>query len=269
MGSFIDLTGKRFGRLTVIERDKSKQDGLAFWVCKCDCGSYASIYGGNIRNGHTQSCGCLREETEAYRFLRHNATRKENPRLARIYKSMKHRCYRKEHNCYNNYGGRGIKICDEWLGDLGFENFVKWSKENGYADNLTIDRIDYNGHYSPQNCRWVSYKDNQNNRSDNRYIEFNGEVKTMSQWAEVFGIRPAELKRRLDYLGLPINAALSYYGVPKTDYKGKRKSITQIARQNGIDYRTFLHELFVNGKSAEEIVNENTRMKIQRMMDSM
>lgn len=256
MGRLIDLTGQRFGRLTVLGRDLSKTGDAVFWNCKCDCGSIKSIVGSNLRYGHTQSCGCLREATQASNFLSRDHTKKDNPRLYSIWKSMQQRCYNTNHKAYQNYGGRGIQICDEWIGDSGFKNFVEWATDNGYCESLTIDRIDVNGNYSPQNCRWITHRENQNNTRHNRYIAYNGETKTLAQWAEIYGLRQCELKRRLDYLNLPIDIALTMKSNPKTVFNGRMLCIKNLAQRYGINYTTFILGIFRDGKSADDIIRE-------------
>lgn len=256
MGSFIDLTGQKFGRLTVIERDKSKNNCAVFWLCRCDCGNITSVNGGNLRGGHTHSCGCIRKETEAKYFLSHNQLKRENPRLYSIWKSMRHRCYNEKNQGYHNYGGRGIKICDEWIAEDGFGSFVEWALKSGYKSDLTIDRIDVDNDYSPENCRWITKKENSNNKRNNRYIKYNNETKTLAQWAEMYGLRQCELKRRLDFLQLPIGLALTMEAKPKTEYNGRMLCINNLALQNHIKYRDFLIDVFIHGKSANEVIHE-------------
>lgn len=119
-------------------------------------------------------------------------------RLQRTYSNMKTRCYNPNSNRYHCYGGRGIRVCDEWLGwGKGFKNFEKWALLNGYADNLTIDRIDVNGNYEPNNCRWVTNKQNTNNTRRNRNITYNGETHTMSEWCEILGVKLGTLSARI------------------------------------------------------------------------
>ena len=258
MGTFIDLTGNRFGRLIAVRRDVSRI-GAVYWECKCDCGNSTTVDSANLRSGHTKSCGCLREETDARHFLHRNQLKTDNPRLYSIWKSMRHRCYSEKHRSYNNYGGRGIKVCEEWLGENGFLAFVKWAENNGYSDSLTIDRINVDGNYCPDNCRWITFKENQNNKRDNRYIFYNGETKTLAQWAEEYNMTQCELKRRLDYVQLPIDIALTMKPGQKIEYNGKMLRIQNLAQRNNIPYNIFLVEVLRNGKSACDIIREYGR----------
>lgn len=116
-------------------------------------------------------------------------------RLYKIYQGMKERCYNKNKSNYKNYGGRGIVICDEWLKD--YKTFKKWALNNGYSNNLTIDRIDNNGNYEPNNCRWATFKQQQNNKRNNHYIEYNGETKTLKEWSEYYNLNVDTLRSRL------------------------------------------------------------------------
>ena len=153
-----DLTGKRFGRLTVLEfvpNDKPH----SYWKCQCDCGNITAIKGKNLKSGNSASCGCLRSQMISRRMARHGF---RTTRIYRIHADMKARCYNKKHRQYDDYGGRGIKICSEWNND--FQSFYDWAMANGYDDTLTIDRIDVNGNYEPSNCRWVDIYVQANNK---------------------------------------------------------------------------------------------------------
>lgn len=187
MGIFIDLTGKKYNKLTVLKRveNKNKQ---TMWLCQCDCGNKVIVSGGNLKNGHTTSCGCYSIQNKIKRAKEKNPCYKHglyNTRLNRIWNSMKKRCYLKTHKAYKNYGGRGIKVCDEWLDkENGFINFYHWAMSNGYKEDLTIDRIDTNGNYEPNNCRWATREEQQNNKRNNHYLEYGGEIHTLAEWSK-------------------------------------------------------------------------------------
>jgi len=150
----IDLTGQRFGRLVVIEEAGRASDGRVRWLCKCDCGDYTSTpCTKTLRNGTCRSCGCI--ERERPNKQTHGMT---NTKLFGVWNGIKQRCYNPNSKSYKTYGDRGIKVCDEWRDD--FMTFHNWAIANGYKEGLTIDRIDNDGDYEPNNCRWITLQEN-------------------------------------------------------------------------------------------------------------
>lgn len=192
-----DLTGKRFGRLTVLARAGSDSGKNATWFCRCDCGNEVVVVGSNMRCGDTRSCGCLRREMQSRAASTH---RESKTRLYKVWAGIKSRCYNPNTDNYKYYGGRGIVMCEEWRDD--FESFRDWSFANGYDPNArsqecTIDRIENDKPYCPENCRWANHLEQCNNQGKNKLFEHNGEIHTMAEWARSLGIKYTTLRARI------------------------------------------------------------------------
>ena len=165
MGKIKDLVGQKFGRLTVVEFVGISKRHYAIWKCICECGNeYITTTDVLTRKGN-HSCGCLAKEhlkEMSERNIKHGMT---GSRLLGCYKAMMSRCYREKDIHYNAYGKRGIFVCDEWINDK--QSFITWALNNGYSDDLTLDRIDVNGNYEPINCRWIPMKEQYKNKQSN------------------------------------------------------------------------------------------------------
>lgn len=179
----MNLVGQKFGRLTVLERLGPRSKGNdVYWKCICDCGNYKETSTYSLTHHNCTSCGCYRKEVAGKTSSTHGLSKTP---LYRVYKGMKNRCYNPNATGYERYGGRGISVCDKWLND--FRSFYEWNMSNGYCSGLSIDRIDYNGNYCPENCRWVDQKTQANNTCRNVVIKYEGETHTAAEWEDIFG----------------------------------------------------------------------------------
>lgn len=203
MTKLVDLTGKKFGRLTVIKRAENGKNGHTYWLCKCICGNKTTVRSDHLKNGLIRSCGCLEDENRKTMGTTHGLT---NTRLHNIWGHIIQRCTNPKCINYHRYGGRNITICDEWKND--FMTFYKWAMDNGYQKILTIDRIDNNKGYFPENCRWTTYKTQANNRRNNHLITYNGKTQTIAQWSREFNISANRIADRLKH-GWSIEKALT------------------------------------------------------------
>lgn len=190
-----DMTGKKFNRLTVINREGTHVSGrskLALWRCKCECGKEVVVRGSSLRNGTTKSCGCVQRENASIANTTHGLSRTS---IHYIWLGMKRRCNNPKDKNYSYYGGRGISVCKDW--DTDFVTFKDWALKNGYREGLTLDRIDVNGNYEPSNCRWATQKEQSNNTRRNKFFKYNGGEYTLSQISDMCGIGYVALYKRL------------------------------------------------------------------------
>lgn len=180
--------GDVFTRWTVIEKGPPDKWGYTTWVCQCSCGTVKTIAQSELLQGRTKSCGCYRRDDAQRKHTVHGGYK---DRLYEVWHGMKKRCSPASKDKYPAYAGRGIAVCEEWSNS--YERFRRWAVENGYNEKAahnecTIDRIDVNGDYCPQNCRWVNIKTQCNNRRNTIYLTLNQETKSISTWADEIGI---------------------------------------------------------------------------------
>ena len=195
-----DLTGKQFGNFTVIGKapDYIRKNGkhVRRWECKCICGNIRYLTKTALKRGAQNSCGCIKPKRIIGKRLENGVNHGDShKRLHNTWLGMKARCFNKNEPRYKWYGERGIIVCDEWKND--YLAFKEWALNNGYNDKLTIDRIDNNKGYTPENCRWVDMKTQQNNRRNNHYITFRSETHTIMQWSEITGISYGTILNRI------------------------------------------------------------------------
>jgi len=196
MGLFVDITGQKYGKLVAMyPTNNHTKCGSYVWHFKCDCGKEKDIPANRVKSGLAKSCGCeykIHGETES--------------RLFTIWINMKQRCENPNVPHYKRYGGRGITVCDEWR---DFIKFQEWSFENGYDVLLTIDRINNNKGYTPENCRWTTIKQQQRNRSNNHLVTYMGETHCIAEWSEILGMSMVAISLRLNRYGFTVKEAFT------------------------------------------------------------
>lgn len=228
MGKLIDLTGKKYNRLTVIEQKEPDKRGEIQWLCECDCGNTKIVASYNIRKGLVKSCGCYQRD----RVKTHGMS-KTTEYLS--WQHMKDRCNNPKNKHYHNYGGRGIKVCDRWVDS--FENFLEdmgKKPDNSYS----IDRMDVNGNYEPDNCRWATYEEQSNNMRNTIKIDIKGQTKTLRDLSNENGIIKSCLDRRIRS-GITDEKQLLFKGKLNSrylEYNGETKTITEWAKELNISH---------------------------------
>ena len=188
-----NLNGIKFGRWSVI-RELHRCSSGSNWLCVCDCGATREVAGKSLRNGSSRSCGCLQKELISSRNMVHGHY---HTKIYGVWSLAKDRCNNPKCKHFKDYGGRGIKMCNEWSDN--FEKFYIWSLGNGYSENLTIDRKDNNGNYEPGNCRWITMTDQQSNKRNNVFLTSNNKTQTVAAWSRETGVKITTLHYRIKH----------------------------------------------------------------------
>lgn len=243
---FIDISGQRFGRLVALERvgrtlapNGTRQ---SMWRCRCDCGNETVVKYISLTTGNTRSCGCMEEENRHANMQKALEQRRKSVSmdfvgnldahpLYKTWKSMLMRCNNPNVDGYKHYGGRGIKVCNRWSGNLGFGNFIKDMGER--PDGTTLDRIDVNGNYEPSNCRWATTEQQMNNRTDNSCVVINGKSITCSQLCKKYGFYRTYVTH-LIHDGVDVNEVIRRALRPKGERHGKRGELQKRINYNRI-----------------------------------
>lgn len=261
MGRIKNLVGQRFGQLEVISQAGVAKDRHILWLCRCDCGNEI-ICGGNVlKSGNTRSCGCFQKEGARQRQRTHGLS---GTKLYNIYYSMLARCYNSKNTAFVYYGKRGIKVCKEWKENL--LHFVSWSSNNGYKEHLTLDRIDNDGDYTPENCRWITMKEQSKNKRK-KLIDFNNEKHSLKEWSVLLNIPYATLHRRLKHKW-PIEKAFTTpvpvkekQRIDKITFNGETKTQAEWCRELNIPRYTLSKRITQQGWSVEKAMTTPIKKK--------
>lgn len=263
MSGITDLTGQKFGRLTVLRTFKG-DDGHVWSECICECnGANIKLAKNvNLKGGHTKSCGCLRKEQlqriydekkNVNSSLSKYSKHPYNKKLRTVWRVMIHRCYNENYKGYKYYGEKGTKVCQEWLGD--YELFFEWSIKNGYKEGLSIDRIDFEKEYSPENCRWATIEVQANNTSQNVWVEYNGEKYTLTQLSKIFNCGLNSIQSRVIdgvYVHSEIREYVDYDAIYET-INGQTLSIYEFADKYNITHCA-IRMRYLNGIRGEDLI---------------
>lgn len=213
MAEIQNLLGKRYGRLVVIKRAKNRgaKNNQTYWLCQCDCGKQKEIASYSLKHGISKSCGCLQKERASQVNSKHGYTvDRGKERLYCVWCTMRERCYSPKNKSYPDYGGRGIKVCDEWK---EYTNFRDWALANGYDEKAprgvcSLDRINTDGNYEPNNCRWANQKTQQRNKRNTLYVEWKGKKRPLAEWAEILNVKYHTLWVDINKKGLSFEDAI-------------------------------------------------------------
>lgn len=257
MPQYIDLVGQEFGRLRVLKRAENDKHNKSRWMCSCVCGREVVVNASSLRRGLTKSCGCLWLEVMSETRSTHGMSKE---RIYSEYIGIKKRCLNKNSSGYKKYGNRGITICEEWLGENGFINFYEWAMSHGYRDDLTIERIDVNGNYCPENCKWITAKEQANNKRNTLRLEYNGETHTTLEWEEITGITSGTIRQRL-WNGWSVERALTVpmkkFGKRSAklvlEHNGQRHTVVEWSNITGISSATIRKRLNAGWSESESV----------------
>lgn len=198
-----DISGQKFGRLTAIKYAGKSKGKQTLWECRCDCGKTVIVHHQNLKSGHTSSCGCYNNELISEREKTHGQTK---TRLYNIWHDMNYRCSSQKHSSYKDYGGKGIIVCEEWR--KSFEAFRDWALQNGYSDDLSLDRMNGNGNYFPENCRWATLIQQANNTNRNLFFTVDGHTDTLANLCRKYDMPYVVVHARI-YRGWKVEKALT------------------------------------------------------------
>lgn len=256
-----NLVGQQFSRLTVLERAGSDKRGSALWKCQCTCGRITTALTYQLKSGAKKSCGCLSKEKATKRLLKHSES---NTRLYKVWKGIKRRCYNANDSQYKNYGGRGIKMCQEWKDNyIAFRDFML---SKGYDETLpfraqTIERIDVNGDYEPCNCKLVTMKEQNINKRCNHKVTYKGVTKTLTEFADELGLDAENLYNRINNYGYSVEEAIekpvrkcSHKNAPKYTVDNKTLTLSEWALYLGLTRSQLKSK--TRRKPLEEVVRE-------------
>ena len=192
MKKIVEMAGKQCERLLVIEKHHRDKNGGWHWLCLCSCGKETIVNGRDLRNGHTKSCGCLIREVTGNINRSHGLSKS---RIYKIWAGTIQRCHNPKNSDYKCYGERGIVVCNEWKNN--FESFNEWAMSSGYTEDLTLERIDVNGNYCPENCEWILLSKQARNTRKNKLVTYKGKTQCVAAWEEELGFNCHTLWNRL------------------------------------------------------------------------